>query len=172
MKIISFFIVMAVCLTAPVQIEEALGDQYGHTGSLIFWLESNKPKYHIGEPIFITVTLSNHTTVPLLVHNRFNPFHDIQWDIFQESFGGLPIKTIPPEPLGTQDFVRLAPGQEVAKQLPDLTEIVNAPMKVGRYALRLTYTNKEKQDDSKTETWTGATVTNLIWIEITTSEKI
>jgi len=57
-----------------------------------------------------------------------------------------------------------------------LQEIFSKPFKKGRYALRLTYTNASKppgkEKSLEGETWAGTIVTNLIWIEIKTPEKI
>ncbi len=176
MRIVRFAVLMTTCLLYPVQVEEARSDQYGHDGNLIVWIKANKAKYDLGEPITIKFTISNFTTVPLIVNKRFHPSGDLQWDLFHEGFGTIRTKTLPFEPLKDTDFIRMEVNDEIDHLLPKLREIFSTPFKAGRYALRLTYTNKEKptgKDKSlEGETWTGLTVTNQIWIEIKTSEKI
>jgi len=65
-KILRFAVIMTICLLYPLQTENALGDQYGHDGNLVIWIEANKAKYELGEPIFIEFTMSNFTTSFLL----------------------------------------------------------------------------------------------------------
>ena len=158
-------------LLIPVQLHRALADEYGRTGSLVVFIKSNKPKYEIGEPIYITVSLENHTAEPLIVNKRLDPLLDIEWDLFYENLGGnLTLKQLPPVALTPDDFVRLEVNETVGKQLQDLTAIVNGQMKQGRYAVRLTYRNQEALKGK--ETWVGVTVTNQLWIEVKPSEKI
>jgi len=157
----------------PLQAHQVLADEYGRTGSLVAFIKSDKKKYEVGEPIYITISLANHTTVPLIINKRLEPLLDLDWDVFYENLGGnLPMKQAPasPLPLSPDDFVRLEVNEEFGKRFEDLTMIVNALMKNGRYALRLTYRNKEKPKGD--ETWVGSTVTNQLWIEIKSSEKI
>jgi len=176
MHILRFSVMMTICLLYPFQMQEAHGDQYGHDGSLIIWIEATKSKYELGEPIIIKFTVSNFTTVPLIVNKRFHPSGDLQWDLFHEGFGTVRTNVIPFEPLKDEDFIRMEVNDEIDRILPDLREIFATPFKQGRYALRLTYTNKEKPSGKEKsldgETWTGLTVTNLLWIEIKTPEKI
>jgi len=167
---------MTTCLLYPLQIEVAHSDQYGHNGNLIVWIKANKAKYDLGEPIIIKFTISNLTTVPLIVNKRFHPSADLQWDLFHDGFGSVRTSTIPFEALKDTDFIRMEPSDEMDHLLPELGKIFATPFKAGRYALRLTYSNKGKptgKDESLAgETWTGLTITNLIWIEIRTPEKI
>lgn len=176
MRIVRFVALMAACLLYPLQAEEARSDQYGHDGNLIVWIEADKLEYNIGEAITIKFTISNFTTVPLIVNKRLHPSGDLKWDLFHEGFGMIRTKTIPFEPLKDTDFIRMEVNDEIDHFLPELHEMFDIPFKAGRYALRLTYTNKEKptgKDKSlEGETWTGLIVTNQIWIEIKTPEKI
>ncbi|MFQ5588637.1 MAG: hypothetical protein ACE5F7_07340 [Nitrospiria bacterium] len=169
--------ILVICMwtiaffVAPLSPRPALSDEYGRTGSLIVFIKANKPRYEIGEPIHITVTLSNHTTVPLIINKRLNPLLDLEWELFAENLGGhLTMKVVPPRPLTPEDFVRLEVNEEFGKQFDDLTMLVNGPLKEGRYAIRLTYRNKEKPQGD--ETWTGTAVTNLLWIEVKSTKKI
>lgn len=176
MHTLRFAVVVTVCLLYPLQMDEARGDQYGHDGNLVIWIKANKAKYEIGEPIIIKFTMSNFTTVPLTVNKRFHPSGDFKWDLFRDGFGMVKTNDIPFEPLKDEDFVRLQVKDEIERLLPDLREIFAAPFMEGRYALRLTYTNHSKPSGKEKalqgETWTGLIITNLIWIEIKTPEKI
>ncbi|MEC4677291.1 MAG: hypothetical protein VST69_00870 [Nitrospirota bacterium] len=155
----------------PLQAVQVLADEYGRTGSLVAFIESDKRKYDVGEPIYITVSLTNHTTVSLIINKRLNPLLDLQWDLFYETLGGnLSMKESPPIDLNTDDFMRLEVNEELGKRFEDLSVMVDAPLKPGRYAIRLTYKNEEKPKGD--ETWAGLTVTNLLWIEIKPSQKI
>ncbi len=155
----------------PLQTVQVLADEYGRTGSLVAFIESDKRKYDVGEPIYITVSLTNHTTVPLIINKRLNPLLDLKWDLFYETLGGnLSMKESPPVDLNTDDFIRLEVNEELGKRFEDLGVMVDTPLKSGRYAIRLTYQNKEKPKGD--ETWAGLTVTNLLWIEIKPSKKI
>ncbi len=175
-KILRFAVIMTICLLYPLQTENALGDQYGHDGNLIIWIEANKTKYELGEPIIINFTMSNFTTVPLIVNKRFHPSGDFKWDLFYDGFGMVTTNFMPFEALKNEDFVQLEVNDEINRLLPDLQEIFSTPFKEGRYALRLTYTNAseppEKEKSPQGETWAGTIVTNLLWIEIKTPEKI
>ena len=168
-KCFSAFLVFT-CLFASSQRSEVFGDEFGRTGSLIILVKSSKPAYEIGEPIFLTLTLSNHTTVPLIVNQRFNHYHDLELDLFHEPFGSIPIKPLPPEDLTKENYVRLEVNEEIGKILPELAEITTVPLKEGRYTVRIFYRNKTSPEGE--EAWTGRIVTNRIWFTIKTSEKI
>jgi len=169
-RIIIWFWIGAFSLL-PFQARQTLADEYGRTGHLVAFITSDKKQYEIGEPIYITISLTNHTTVPLIINKRLNPLLDLDWDVFYENLGGnLSMKKIPPIRLSPDDFVRLEVNEEFGKRFDDLTTMVDGPMKSGRYALRLSYRNKEKPKGD--ETWVGLTVTNLLWIEIKSSKKI
>ncbi len=158
-------------LFTPLQLHPALADEYGRTGSLIAFIKADKPRYDLGEPIYITLTLSNFTTVPLIVNKRLNPLLDIEWDLFAENLAAhLSLKVIPPVALTPEDFLRFEVNDEFSKKFDDLATLVNAKLTVGRYAIRLTYRNKEAPKGD--ETWVGETVTNLLWIEVKPSKKI
>lgn len=169
-RIIVWFWILAISLL-PGQAPQVLADEYGRTGHLVAFIESDKRKYEVGEPIYITVSLTNHTTIPLIINKRLNPLLDLEWDLFYENLGGnLLMKEIPPLALTPDDFIRLEVDEELGKRFEDLSTMVTAPMKSGRYAIRLTYKNKETPKGD--ETWAGLTVTNLVWIEIKSSKKI
>lgn len=169
-RIIIWLWILAFSLL-PLQPVQVLADEYGRTGSLIAFIESDKKKYDVGEPIYLTVSLTNHTTVPLIINKRLNPLLDLEWDLFYENLGGnLTMKEAPPLALSLDDFVRLEVNEEFGKRFQDLSAMVNAPLKPGRYAIRLTYRNKETPKGD--ETWAGLTVTNMVWIEIKPSKKI
>lgn len=153
------------------QIPQVLADQYGHTGSLVAFVKSDKRKYDVGEPIYFTLSLTNHTTVPLIINKRLHPLLDLKWDLFYEPLGGnLSMKEVPALGLHPDDFIRLEVNEELGKRFEDLSTMVNVPLKPGRYAIRLTYRNKETPKGD--ETWAGLIVTNRLWIEIKPSKKI
>lgn len=158
------------CLFYSSQGNEVFGDEFGRTGSLIILVKSSKPAYEIGEPIFLTLTLTNHTTVPLIVNQRFNHYHDLELDLFHEPFGPISIKSLPLEDLTKENYVRLEVNEKILKTLPDLSEITVGPLKEGRYGLRIFYKNKETPRGE--DTWTGRIATNRIWFTIKPSEKI
>jgi len=162
--------VLSVFFLATSQESEVLGDEYGRTGSLIILVKSSKPAYEIGEPISLTLTLSNHTTVPLIVNQRFFYQYDLEMDLFHEPFGRIPFKALPATPLKAEDYAPLAVDEQIIMTLPELTEIVAAPLKEGRYSLRIFYQNE--QSPKGKDTWTGRIVTNRIWFTIKPSEKI
>ncbi|MFQ5596428.1 MAG: hypothetical protein ACE5GK_00100 [Nitrospiria bacterium] len=162
--------ILAILLVLPFHYEAALGDEFGRNGNLIILIQSNKPQYEIGEPILITASLRNHTDQPLFVNQLSHPSTGLEWELIYDGFGPVPVKIFPPVVLKKEDFIRLDVSEELVRVLPELNEIVSTPLKAGRYALRLTYQNKEKiQGD---ETWTGVIITNLLWFEVKTPEKI
>jgi len=169
MRKLVFILWMMVCLFLPLA-QDVRGDEFGRNGHLIMLIKSSKPKYEIGEPISIIAALKNHTDVPLIVNNRFHPGRDLEWDLFHDGFGYVQLKTLPADPLKAEDFVRMEPSEEIVQVLPNLNEIFSAPLKAGRYALRVRYMNKETPKGK--ETWTGLIVTNLLWFEVKASEKI
>ncbi|MFQ5543924.1 MAG: hypothetical protein ACE5FY_06185 [Nitrospiria bacterium] len=150
--------------------EEAQGDQYGRNGSLVIYVDSSKPTYDLAEPIPMTLTLINRTDESLIVNRRFNPIHDLKWEIFHEGFGYVPLKPLPPLALSEEDYIRLEMNEEIGKVIPDLHELLEMPLKVGRYGIRVTYTNEEKPKGK--ETWTGLIVTNLLWVVVKSGEKV
>ncbi len=162
---------MVVFLLMPMQLQVAHGDEFGRTGSLIFIVKANKPRYEIGEPIHITITLSNHTTKSLIINKRLNPLLDVEWEIFAEGLGRhIGMKAVPPAPVTPADFIPIDVNEEFGKQFDDLATLVTEPLKEGRYGIRLTYRNQEKQKEG--DTWVGEAVTNLIWIEVKSTKKI
>ncbi len=169
MRKLIFISIILACFFFP-QGQDIRADEFGRNGHLIMLIKSSKPKYEIGEPISIIAALKNHTDVPLIVNNRFHPGRDLEWDLFHDGFGYVPIKAMSSEPLKPDDFVRMEVAEEIIRFLPNLNEIFSAPLKAGRYALRISYVNKEKPKGD--ETWTGLIVTNLLWFEVKPSEKI
>jgi len=157
-------------LLAPSRSLKVFGDEFGRIGNLIILVKSNKPAYEVGEPIFLTLTLKNHTTVPLLVNQRFHYEQDLEIDLFYESFGNIPLKPFPAKPLSPEDYARLEVNESISVTLPDLLEIAAVPLKEGRFALRVFYRNG--QNPTGKEAWTGRIVTNQIWFTVKASEKI
>ncbi len=171
MRIVISFVLLVGFIMTPLQVHEAFGDQFGRTGSLILIIKSNKPKYNVNEPIFITLKISNHTTEPLFVNKRLNPLLDIQWDLFYENIGGnMKMLEAKPIALRPDDFVKLEVNEDWKVKLDDLATLVDGRLHVGRYAIRLTISNEEKVKGN--ETWTGLAVTNQLWIEVVPSQKV
>ncbi|MBI3803800.1 MAG: hypothetical protein HY282_08575 [Nitrospirae bacterium] len=154
--------------------QTATADESGRTGMLEIYIKSDKPIYKTGEPIFLTVRLKNNTDGPLIVSRRLDPFNDLQWELFAEPQGFMPIKTAPAKGLTPQDFVELKPNEQIEKRLPPLSEITSEPLKRGLYGVRLTYTIKEAPqgiDLKGKDFWTGEIVTNRLSIQIRPGEK-
>lgn len=147
----------------------AAGDEFGRDGTLMIFVRSNKPIYEFGEPIVLTLKLKNNTTEPLIVNRRFDPFHDLQWELFLEPTGFLPIKTVPSKPLAAEDYVPLKPEDHIERVLPHLSEIISGELKPGMYGVRITYINKEKPKGAKT--WTGEIITNRLSFQIKPSKR-
>ncbi len=165
---------LLVGLIVLVASRTAIGDEFGRDGNLEVFIQSDKPVYKFGEPILITIRLKNNTTGPIVVNRRLDPFNDLQWELFAEPHGFMPIKTLPPKPLTADDFVELQREQEVKKVLPPLSEMTPDPLKRGLYGIRITYANKEKLKETEgkgKDIWTGETVTNRLSIQIQSGER-
>jgi hypothetical protein len=148
---------------------DAGGDQFGRDGNLELLVRANKPLYKFGEPIILTIKLKNATSQPLIVNRRFDPYNDLQWELFLDPVGLVPFLVVPPKPLVADDYIQLKSGGEIEKVLPPLAEIVGVPLKKGLYGLRLTYVNKDKPKGP--ETWTGEVLSNHLSIQIKSGEK-
>lgn len=164
-----FLLIGGIVLVAS---QTAVGDESGRDGNLEIYIQSDKPVYKFGEPIILTVRLKNNTTKPLVVNRRLDPFSDLQWELFAEPHGFMPVKTAAPKPLTDDDFVELKREEAISKKLPPLSEITPDPLKRGLYGIRITYANKEKpkQIDGK-DIWTGEIITNRLSIQIKSSER-
>lgn len=150
----------------------AVGDETGRDGNLEIYIQSDKPLYKFGEPIILTVRLKNNTTRPLVVNRRLDPFSDLQWELFAEPHGYMPVKTAPAKPLTADDFVELKREEAITKKLPPLSEMTPDPLKRGLYGVRLTYVSKEKPKGFEgKDVWTGEIVTNRLSIQIRAGEK-
>jgi|GEM_PF-2377203 len=170
---IRFFLLRFLLMGGIILIagQAAVGDEFGRDGNLEIYIQSEKPIYKFGEPIVLRLRLKNYTTKPLVVNRRLDPFSDLQWEIFAEPRGFMPIKTVPPKPLTADDFIELKPEEEVNKKLPPLSEITPDPLKRGEYGIRITYANKEKPKGMEgKDVWTGEIVTNRLTIQIRSSE--
>lgn len=165
---VSSIIFMICCVLLLSTI--AGGDEFGRSGSLEILIRSNKPVYDFGEPIILTLKLKNSTNVPLIVNRRLDPFSDLQWELFFDPVGFVPIKAVPRKAPNAEDYIQLKPEQFIEKKLPNLSEIVASPLKQGLYGVRLTYVNKEKPKGP--DTWTGEIITNRLSFQIKPSEKI
>lgn len=148
---------------------EAGGDPFGRDGNLEIWVRTNKPVYEFGEPIVVTLKLKNATSLPLIVNKRLDPFNDLQWEIFFDPAGFVPIRTAPPKPPAADDYVVLKSGEAIEKEIPNLADIVDGKLVKGLYGLRLTYINKEKPKGP--ETWTGEIITNRLSFSIKSGKK-
>ena len=149
--------------------QEAGGDQFGRDGNLEIWVRTNKPVYEFGEPIGVTLKLKNATSLPLIVNRRFDPFNDLQWEVFFDPAGFAPIRTAPPKPPTAADYVVLKSGEAIEKEIPNLADIVDGQLIKGLYGLRLTYINKEKPKGP--ETWTGEVLSNRLSFSIKSGKK-
>lgn len=169
-----WFRFLLVGLSVLAASQTATGDEFGRDGNLEIYIHADKPTYKFGEPIRLTVRLKNNTTGPLVVNRRLDPFSDLQWELFAEPHGFMPIKTQSPKPLTDDDFIELKPEEEIRKKLPPLSEMTSDPLKRGLYGLRLTYTNKEKPKGAEKkgkDVWTGEIITNRLSIQIRSSER-
>lgn len=169
-----WFRFLLVGLTVLSASRSATGDEFGRDGNLEIYIHSDKPIYKFGEPILLTIRLKNNTTQPLVVNRRLDPFSDLQWELFSEPHGFMPIKTASPKPLTDDDFIELKPEEEIRKKLPSLSEITPDPLKRGQYGVRITYTNKEKPkgvERKGKDIWTGEIITNRLSIQIRSSER-
>jgi hypothetical protein len=164
-----FYLMLCLICASVLFGREAGGDQFGRDGNLEIWLRTNKPVYKFGETIVVTLKLKNATTLPLIVNRRFDPFNDLQWEVFLDQIGFVPIRPAAPKPPSADDYIVLKPGEAIEKEFPNLAEIVDGKLKKGLYGLRLTYINKEKPKGP--ETWTGEIITNRLSFSIKSGEK-
>lgn len=163
--ILSFFLLV---------VRTAAGDESGRIGNLEIYVKSDKPVYKFGDQIFLTVRLKNNTEGPLVVNRRLDPFNDLQWELFAEPQGFMPIKPAPPKALTSEDFIELKPNEEIERRLPPLSEITSEPLKRGLYGLRITYAVKEAPKGVELkgkDFWTGEIVTNRLSIQIRSGER-
>ncbi|HZR45924.1 MAG TPA: hypothetical protein VFA47_04430 [Candidatus Manganitrophaceae bacterium] len=164
-----FYLILGLACALIFSGREAGGDPFGRDGNLEIWVRTNKPVYDFGEPIVVILKLKNAASLPLIVNRRFDPFNDLQWEIFFDPAGFVPVRPAPPKPPGADDYVVLKPGESIEKEIPDLAEIVDGRLKKGLYGLRLTYINKEKPKGP--ETWTGEIITNRLSFSIKSGNK-
>lgn len=148
------------------------GDQFGRTGNLYILVKSDKTVYEFGEPIVLKLTVYNGTTEPLFVSRRIDPSDQVEWELFREGFGFVPLKTSTPKPLTPDDFAHLKPDEEIGEAYPNLWEILLTPLPLeeGLYGLRITYSNLEKIKGP--ETWTGKIITNRLTFRIKAKTKL
>ncbi len=148
------------------------GDQFGRTGNLYILVKSDKNIYEFGEPIVLKLTVYNGTSEPLFVSRRIDPSEQVQWELFREGFGFVPLKANTTEPLTPDDFAHLEPDDEIGEAYPNLSEILltPVPLEEGLYGLRITYVNEEKIKGP--ETWTGVIITNRLTFRIKAKTKL
>lgn len=148
------------------------GDEFGRNGNLYILVKSDKSIYEFGEAIVLNLTVYNGTSEPLFVSRRIDPSDQVEWELFHEGFGPVPLKTSTPKPLTPEDFAHLKPDDEIGEAYPNLWEILlnPLPLEEGLYGLRITYRNLEKIKGP--ETWTGVIITNRLQFRIKAKTKL
>ncbi|MFQ5580043.1 MAG: hypothetical protein ACE5FZ_05475 [Nitrospiria bacterium] len=148
------------------------GDQYGRRGNLYILVKSDKSIYEFGEPIVLNLTVYNGTSEPLFVSRRIDPSLQVEWELFREGFGHVPLKAKTSKPLTPDDFAHLNPDEEIGEAYPNLWKILQNPLPLeeGLYGLRITYSNQEKIKGP--ETWTGTIITNRLSFRVKSKKRL
>jgi hypothetical protein len=130
----------------------------------------NKAVYSAGDPILVTVMLSNQSQEPLLINARmlFNRYPlpgEVSFNIQGPREQNYPLlKAIAPQDIRNEDLAILTTGETMERQV-DLNEFYGV-RKRGKYKVQVVYYNSVDLEKDSLKTWRGSLASDPTEIEL------